>query len=84
LNHFTPHAYGTKQNPMDTKSVNTKVRDLLEPVLGPSRTEDVIKRVNGLESLANVRELLPFLTLKLQELTGSSAAAYLTTSNRRH
>ena len=34
LNHFTPHAYGTKQNPMESKSVNAKVRDLLEPVLG--------------------------------------------------
>jgi len=81
LNHFTPHAYGTKQNPMDTKSLNAKVQDLLEPVLGPSRTEDVIKRVNGLESLANVRELLPFLSLKPQEINGASSSAYLTTSN---
>jgi 2-methylcitrate dehydratase PrpD len=64
LNHFTPHAFGTKQNPMDTKSVNAKVRDLLEPVLGSSQTEVVIERVNDLESLANVRELLPFLSLK--------------------
>ncbi len=64
LNHFTPHAFGTKQNPMDTKSVNAKVRDLLEPVLGSSQTEVVIERVNDLESVANVRELLPFLSLK--------------------
>src|SRR5918996_1111686 len=68
LNHFTPHAYGTKQNPMESKSVNAKVRDLLEPVLGPSRTEAVIQRVNGLEGVANVQELLPFLTLKPQEM----------------
>jgi 2-methylcitrate dehydratase PrpD len=68
LNHFTPHAYGTKQNPMEGKSVNAKARDLLEPVLGPSRTGAVIQRVNGLESVANVRELLPFLTLKPQEM----------------
>ncbi|MDH5535430.1 MAG: MmgE/PrpD family protein [Betaproteobacteria bacterium] len=72
LNHFTPHAYGTKQNPMDTKSVNAKVRDLLAPVLGLPRTEAVIQRVNTLEGVANVQELLPLLTLKSQEMaTGS-------------
>jgi 2-methylcitrate dehydratase PrpD len=64
LSHFTPHAYGTKQNPMDTRSVNAKVHDLLEPVLGRSRTEAVIQRVNELERVANVHELLPLLTLK--------------------
>jgi 2-methylcitrate dehydratase PrpD len=63
LSQFTPHAYGTKQNPMASESVNAKVRDLLEPVLGPSRTEVVIERVNALEGVTNVRELLPFLTL---------------------
>ena len=63
LNHFIPHAYGTKQNPMDSESVNAKVRDLLEPVFGPSRTEAVIERLNDLEAVANIRELLPFLTL---------------------
>ncbi|MCZ6906299.1 MAG: MmgE/PrpD family protein [Deltaproteobacteria bacterium] len=72
LNHFTPHAYGTKQHPMETKSVNAKVRDLLEPVLGPLRTEAVIQRVNGLEGMANVQELLPFLTLKPEEMAGIS------------
>jgi 2-methylcitrate dehydratase PrpD len=68
LSQFTPHAYGTKQNPMETKSVNGKVRELLEPVLGLSRTEAVIERVNGLEAVAHVRELLPFLTLEPQEM----------------
>lgn len=68
LENFTPHAYGTRQNPMDTKSVNAKVRDLLEPVLGSSRTESVIQRVNNLEGVASVRELLPFLTMTPQEM----------------
>jgi 2-methylcitrate dehydratase PrpD len=72
LNHFTPHAFGTRQNPMDTKSVNAKVQGLLLPVLGPARTKAVIQRVNGLEGLANVRELLPFLTLKPQEMASIS------------
>jgi 2-methylcitrate dehydratase PrpD len=64
VSHFTPHAYGTKQNPMETTSVNAKARDLLEPVLGPSRTDAVIQRVNDLEAVANVRELLPLLTTR--------------------
>jgi 2-methylcitrate dehydratase PrpD len=64
LSHFTPHAYGTKQNPMESDSVNAKARDLLEPVLGSSRTEAVTERVNNLEAVANVQELLPYLTLK--------------------
>ena len=68
VEHFTPHAYGTRQNPMDTASVNVKVRDLMEPVLGASRTAAVIERVNNLETLASVRELLPFLTLEPAEM----------------
>jgi 2-methylcitrate dehydratase PrpD len=72
LSHFTPHAYGTKQNPMETKSVNAKVWELLKPVLGAQRTEAVIQRVNGLEGVANVRELLPFVTLNPHEMAGVS------------
>ncbi len=48
---------------MENEKVNAKMRDLLEPVLGLSRTEAVIERVNGLEGVANVQALLPFLTL---------------------
>ena len=73
LDHFTPHAYGTHQNPMDTDSVNAKARGLLEPVLGPQRTEAVIKRVNELEGLGNINELLPFLTLSTQEMGSVSS-----------
>ena len=62
LSHFTPHAYGTKQNPMETENVNAKARGLMEPVLGASRTEEVIRRVNALEGVANVAELMPSLT----------------------
>ncbi|HZA21207.1 MAG TPA: hypothetical protein VFA32_01130, partial [Dehalococcoidia bacterium] len=67
-----PHAFGTKQNPMETESVNAKVRDLLEPVLGATRAEAIIEQVNGLESVATVRELLPFLTLKPEEMVSVS------------
>ena len=68
LSHFTRYAFGTRENPMDTESASAKVRDLMEPVLGPARTEAVIQRVNGLEGVANVQELLRFLTLSPQEL----------------
>jgi 2-methylcitrate dehydratase PrpD len=62
ISHFTRHAPGTKENPLDTESVNAKARMLMEPVLGASKTEEVIRRVNAAETLANVRELRPYLT----------------------
>jgi hypothetical protein len=34
---------------------------LMTPVLGAERTEEVIRRVNALEKLNEVRELRPFL-----------------------
>ncbi len=68
VEHFTPHAYGTKENPMSTEDVNAKVQSLLEPVLGPRRAGAVIDRVNDLENLADVRELVPYLTVSAQEM----------------
>ena len=61
VSHFTRHAPGTKENPLDTESVNAKARLLMEPVLGAERTEEVIREVNALEELSDVRELRPFL-----------------------
>lgn len=61
VSHFTRHAPGTKENPMNTERVNTKARLLMAPVLGDKQAEEVIRRVNALEDLANVRELRPFL-----------------------
>ena len=61
VSHFTRHAPGTEENPMDTESVNAKARLLMTPVLGAEQTEGVIQRVNALEALADVRELRPFL-----------------------
>jgi 2-methylcitrate dehydratase PrpD len=62
VSHFTRHPPGTMENPLDTEGVNAKVRDLMAPVLGAERTEAVIRRVNTLEELTNVRELRPLLT----------------------
>ncbi len=43
VSHFTRHAPGTKENPLDTESVNEKARLLMAPVLGDERTEEVIR-----------------------------------------
>jgi 2-methylcitrate dehydratase PrpD len=61
VSHFTRHAPGTKENPLDTESVNAKARALMAPVLGAAKTEEIIRRVNALEALSDVRELRPFL-----------------------
>ena len=61
VSHFTRHAPGTKENPMDTERVNAKARLLMGPVLGAGQTEGVIRRVNAAEELDDVRELRHFL-----------------------
>jgi 2-methylcitrate dehydratase PrpD len=61
VSHFTRHAPGTKENPLDTAAVSEKARGLMAPVLGAERTEEVIRRVTALEQLKDVRELRPFL-----------------------
>src|SRR5215510_2921598 len=61
VSHFTRHAPGTKENPLDTESVNAKARLLMGPVLGAERTEQVIRHVNALEAINGVRELRPLL-----------------------
>lgn len=61
VSHFTRHAPGTKENPMDTASVNLKARLLMEPVLGAEKTEEIIRLINAPEELDDVRELQQFL-----------------------
>jgi 2-methylcitrate dehydratase PrpD len=61
VSHLTRHPPGTKENPLDTEGLNAKVRDLMAPVLGGERTEALIKRVNALEDLDDVRKLRPLL-----------------------
>src|ERR1700693_573276 len=61
ISHFTRHPPGTKENPLGTERVNEKARFLMTPVLGAERTEEVIRRVNALEKLDDVRELRPLL-----------------------
>jgi 2-methylcitrate dehydratase PrpD len=63
VNHFTRFPPGTKENPLDTDGVNAKARGLMTPVLGASRTEELIRRVSALEDLQNVRDLRSLLVL---------------------
>jgi 2-methylcitrate dehydratase PrpD len=63
VNHFTKYPPGTKESPLDTEGVNAKVRDLMAPVLGKDKTEALIKQINTLETLDDVRKLRPLLTV---------------------
>jgi 2-methylcitrate dehydratase PrpD len=58
---FTRHPPGTKENPLDTQQVAAKARELMAPVLGAKKTDQVIERVNRLEQLKSVRDLVPWL-----------------------
>jgi 2-methylcitrate dehydratase PrpD len=61
VTHFTRFAPGTKENPLDTAAVAEKARSLMAPVLGAQRCDQVIARVNTLDSLASVRDLVRLL-----------------------
>jgi 2-methylcitrate dehydratase PrpD len=61
VSHFTRHAPGTKENPIDTEAVAAKARGLMAPVLGEQRCEAVIRRINTLETLSSVRDLVALL-----------------------
>ncbi len=63
VSHFTRHAPGTKENPLDTAGVNAKARGLMAPILGPERTEALITRVNAIEDVDDVRNLRQYLVL---------------------
>lgn len=52
---------GTRENPMTTKEVESKARDLLAPALGAKKADRLIKAVGDLESLGSVRELRELL-----------------------
>jgi len=66
VSHLTRHAPGTKENPLDTDSVTAKARDLMQPVLRANKTDGLIKRINALEGLVDVRELRQFLAAGAQ------------------
>jgi 2-methylcitrate dehydratase PrpD len=62
VSHFTRHAPGTRENPLDGERVNEKVRDLITPVLGARQADAIIERVSSLEDVRDVRELVALMT----------------------
>ena len=62
VSHFTRFAPGTKENPLSTEGVAAKARSLIAPVLGDERAGAVIRRINTLETLSSVRDLVALLT----------------------
>ena len=67
VTHFTRHPPGTKENPLDTNGVNEKARGLIEPVLGPDRTNGIIRAVNQMDTLGNIRDLVRLLTAQVPD-----------------
>ncbi len=61
VSHHTKHPPGTKENPLDAAVLRDKVRDLVAPVLGARQTDAVIERVNALEDVRDVRELVALM-----------------------
>ncbi|MEQ1760109.1 MAG: MmgE/PrpD family protein [Vicinamibacterales bacterium] len=61
VSHFTRHAPGTVENPLSTDAVERKARELMAPVIGAQRTDQVIAQVNAIERLPRVRDLVALL-----------------------
>ncbi len=54
---------GAIENPMTRDEVEGKARELMTPVLGRDRTEQLIQRIRNLEEVKNMRELRPLLSV---------------------
>ena len=53
---------GRSDNPLTSEEIADKARELLAPVLGQQRGEELIETINHLEDVASVRELRPLLS----------------------
>ncbi len=62
FSHHTKAAPGTVQNPLSREGVAAKARDLMTPVLGQRRTNELIERLLNLAALDDVRSLRALLT----------------------
>jgi 2-methylcitrate dehydratase PrpD len=61
VSHFTRHAPGTMENPIDAARLHEKVSDLITPVLGARQAQAIIDRVDALERVGEVRELIALM-----------------------
>jgi 2-methylcitrate dehydratase PrpD len=62
VRHHTKYAPGSVGNPLSVAEVTAKARDLMQPVLGAAKTAGLIRGLNGLEKLDDIRRLRPFLS----------------------
>lgn len=62
VEHFTKFPPGTKENPLSTEDVSTKARDLMGPVLGQNKTDELIEHINNLEAVGDIGQLRSLLT----------------------
>jgi 2-methylcitrate dehydratase PrpD len=61
LREHVPSSRGTPQNPMSDDEVEKKAFDLMGPVLGGTRSAELIDKIRALESLPTVRDLMDLL-----------------------
>ena len=59
--HRTTVVRGTAGNPMSAKEVEAKALDLMVPVLGASRTNELMAAVGNLENIETLARLRPLL-----------------------
>ena len=52
---------GTPENPLTIQEVEDKARDLVAPVIGGAKTEELIRRIRALDQLRDMRDLRPLL-----------------------
>jgi hypothetical protein len=61
LTQDTGPVLGTVENPMTRDQLVSKCRELMSPVLGWSKTAELISRTLALENTKDIRELRPLL-----------------------
>lgn len=61
MSHHTKYPPGSVGNPLSFEEVTAKARDLMEPVLGTTRAAGLIRSLDGLEKLGEVRQLRRYL-----------------------
>lgn len=61
LSHRVDKLLGTAQDPMDAQQIEAKARDLMGPVLGTARTQELLGTIGRIEQLGTLARLRPLL-----------------------
>jgi hypothetical protein len=61
LTQDTGPVLGTVENPMTRDQLVSKCRELMSPVLGSTKTAELISRTLAIENTKDIRELRPLL-----------------------